>query len=175
MTLLETLTESQWDRRKRNAVARQIALQREGYTDDPVVRLLHPISPNGKYERVRARLMRIVAEANGCVAEIDSWPFYNQGQRRHYGVRLFGHSSDVHRSINLFSDLENYAMEMVATITGEAVAQRRRQWLGMFLDTLCQRLTEVGAAPSMSWLADHQAHAHVACEVSEGEWHREPA
>ncbi len=175
--LIQNLTDDNWDRRKRNGVARQFALGRSDGGDD-VIRHTYDIPTQGvvgRYDRLRAQLLKIVAEAGGCAAHIRSESYKYQGRRLHYDVVLFGYRSDVERTISLYEGLIAVALVELAAIQGDGVATRRRQWFTNYMSMLSARLADVGKAPSMTWVSEHHDVAYAALENSPARWHREMA
>lgn len=164
--LVHILTDEDWNKAKRNSAARQIALMHSTVTDDPVITVREPIVQHGvvgRYDRGRAELLKVVAEASGCAAFVESTSFVYQGKRRRYSVRMYGHRSDIQRARQLYSDLISVALAHMMEITGESVMRRRREWFNEFVDIMAKRLQDVGAAPSVkNWLSEHHADAYAA-------------
>lgn len=178
--LVHTLTDADWNKATRNAAARQISLLRGGSpADDPVVQHREPILQHGvvgRYDRSRAELLRVIAEASGCAAVVDSEQFIYQGKRRKYSVRVFGHRSDVDRTVQLYADLMTVALAHMLEITGEGVMPRRREWFNEFIAVVSKRLQDVGEAPGLrGWIAQHHEDAYEARDDAEPERHRELA
>lgn len=175
--LIQTLTSENWDRRTRNTAARSLALGRNDGGDD-VIRHTYLISqrePIGRYDRLRAQLLRVVAESHGCAAHIRSQSYKYQGQRLRYNVVLFGFRSDIDHAIAVYEELERIAVEQCAAITGDRLSSRRRQCFTMFLAKITDRLADVTHAPGMKWVGEHYSVAHSALEHSPARWHREMA
>lgn len=176
--LVHILTDEDWNRAKRNSAARQIALMREGLTEDPVVRERHNIVQQGvvgRYDRNRAEMLKVIAEASGCAAWVDSQQFIYQGKRRRYSVVMYGHKSDIDRAQQLYEDLIALALAHMMKITGKEVLARRRTFFSEFLAVISTRLQDVGAAPSVAeWLKQHHEDAYAALDkAGDSETHRE--
>lgn len=173
--VVQLLTSDAWDRRKRNAAAKQFAINRSDGGDD-VIRTSYRITNHetvGRYDRLRAQLLRVVAEASGCAAHIKSEPYRYQGRRRRYRVILFGYRGDVEQSVAIYEGLMTVANQQLVGIAGEGVAQKRRAWFSGFMMKLRERLADVGTAQNMAWVGDHYARAKAALDNSPARWDRE--
>lgn len=164
--LVHILTDEDWNKARRNSAARHIALMHSTITDDPVITVNEPIVQHGvvgRYDQRRAELLKVIAEASGCAAFVESTSFVYQGKRRKYSVKMFGHRSDIKRSTQLYGDLMTVALAHMMEITGESVMRRRRDWFNKFVDIMAKRLQDVGAAPNVkSWLDQHHEDAYKA-------------
>lgn len=177
--LVHTLTDEGWNKARRNSAARLIANSRSTEADS-VERRIFQIEKQGvvgRYDSKRAELLRIVAEANGCAAHINSESYEYRGSRRAYSVVIFGYKSDLTRSFELFYELMAYAEGHLSQITGTDVGKRRRQWFGQFLSTIAARMQEIGAAPAVAgWITEHHNTSYAAREAAGSiEFHRESA
>lgn len=177
--LVHKLTDETWNRAVRNSAARLIANSRKTEGDE-IGRRLFQIQKQGvvgRYDRNRAELLRVLAEASGCASHVNSVSYEYQGKRRSYSVVIFGYQSDMTRSIALYYELMAYAEGHLTQITGEGVGKRRSQWFGQFLSTISARLQEIGAAPAVaSWLSAHHEEAYAAREAAGSrEYHQESA
>lgn len=175
--LVHTLTDDGWNKARRNSAARLIAITREasngtGRRHFPIVKQ----GVVGRYDRKRAELLVVVAEAGGCAAHINSEVYRYQGTRRTYSVVMFGHESDMDRAIALYEALIVHAVAHMMEITGTGVGKRRREYMEQFLSTISARLQEIGTAPSVKWLQDRHEAAYAAREAAGvHEFHRELA
>lgn len=172
--LTQLLTDETWDKRKRNTAARQFALGRE--TGGDVTRTVYRIATQGtvgRYDRIRARLLKIVAEASGCAALIKSESYHYQGRRLRYAVELFGYESDIRKAIALYEELVGVAITHVTTLTGDKIASVRRQWMTDFLNRISSRLHDVGEAPSLEFISEHHQDAYAELRRSPARWLRE--
>lgn len=175
--MVHLLTEDVWSPARRNVLARDIARTRGD--NDPVGRRVFPIVQQGvvgRYDRHRAELLKILAETNGCTAYVNSESYNYQGKRRKYTVSMFGHESDMDRSIALYKELVTQAIAHMLEMTGEQVGQRRRVYFRDFLSRTSSRLQDVGKAPAVRFLSQHHEDAHYAAtEAGAHEFHRERA
>jgi hypothetical protein len=178
--VVHVLTDETWNKAKRNTAARHIAAMREPDTDEAVIQRTYPILQQGvvgRYDRRRAELLRVIAEASGCSAFVNSESFHYQGSRRKYSVTMFGRESDIARSIELYKALMATALAHMMEITGENVGPQRSRYFESFIGTISRRLNDVGTAPSVKdWIQAHHRDAYSAREKSgQDEIHRELA
>jgi hypothetical protein len=178
--VVHVLTDETWNKAKRNTAARHIAAMRGPDTDDTIIQRTHPILQQGvvgRYDRNRAELLRVIAEANGCSAFVNSESFRYQGSRRKYSVTMFGSEADIHRSVELYKALMATALAHMMEITGDNVGPQRKRYFESFIGTISRRLNDIGTAPSVKdWIQRHHRDAYSARERSGAdEIHRELA
>lgn len=178
--VVHVLTDETWNKAKRNTAARHIAAMRGPDNDDAIIQRTYPILQQGvvgRYDRNRAELLRVIAEASGCSAFSNSEAFRYQGSRRKYSVTMFGRESDIARSIELYKALMALALAHMMEITGDNVGPMRRRYFESFIGTIASRLNDVGTAPSVKdWIQKHHRDAYSAREKSgSSEIHRELA
>lgn len=169
----QILSGDEWDARKRNTVARRFASQRNMGGD--IIRTVHRIATNGpvgRYDRLRAQLLKIVAEASGCAAVIKSEHYHYQGRRLRYSVDIFGVDTDVERAINLYEELAEIAVHRADGISGDNVASRRRATMNDFLRQTTERLRDVGRMPSLEFIHAHHEAASAVLDGSPAKWLR---
>lgn len=167
--IVHMLTSETWSKTRRNTVARLVALSR-GSEDTEVVRHRYRIVTNGvvgRYDANRAELLRIIAEANGCATRIHTENYEYQGKRRRYAVLMFGHRTDIDRSITIYSELMTNAVAHLLNVTGENVARRRRDYLNAYINMIAARVQDVGEAPNVKeWIARHHEESYAAAEAA---------